>query len=108
MMLSETDRRVVETFKTLMRERGLPVRETIVFGSRARGDADQDSDLDVLVIVDSLNREIRNEISDCAWEAGFEAGIILQSIVMTCDEIENSPQRSSIFVMAVRRDGVSV
>jgi predicted nucleotidyltransferase len=37
-----------------------------LFGSRARGDADPDSDMDVLVIVDDLSPELEDYISECA------------------------------------------
>jgi predicted nucleotidyltransferase len=43
-MLSDSDRAIVERFKRLMIERGVSVLETIVYGSRARGDAEPDSD----------------------------------------------------------------
>ena len=107
-MLRESDRAIVERFKRLMLERGIPVLETIVFGSRARGEADPDSDFDVLVVVEHSDLEMETAISDCAWETGFDLDLLIQSIIMTRHEIENTPQRSSLFMMAVRRDGVKV
>jgi len=107
-MLRESDRKLVERFKSLMLERGVPVLETIVFGSRARGDADPDSDLDVLVILERSNWETETTVSDCAWEVGFDLDILVQPVVKTRHEVENTPQRSSLFMLAVRRDGVKV
>jgi len=107
-MLSESDRAIIERFKSLMAEHGVPVVETVAFGSRARGDAEPDSDLDVLVIVDYCNWGMEMTLSDCAWEAGFDSGVLVQAVIMTRDEVEKSPQRSSLFIMAVRRDGVKV
>ena len=43
-------------------------RRIILFGSRARGDAETDSDLDLLVILDD---DARPEL--LSWRAGYEA-----------------------------------
>jgi len=105
-MITEADRIIVERFKQLALERGISMLDVIVFGSRARGDADQGSDLDILVIVERSNREIREIIRLCAWEIGFDEGLFVQTVVMTKEEKENSPQRSSLLMLAVDREGI--
>ncbi|HEQ60262.1 MAG TPA: nucleotidyltransferase domain-containing protein [Firmicutes bacterium] len=107
-MLSSKDRAVVEQFQHLMQERGVPVLETIVFGSRARGDADEDSDLDVLVLVKRRDRQVREQVRHCAWEVGFDEGLFIQTVVLTPEEAEHSPERSSLLMQAVRLEGVRV
>lgn len=100
--------KIVERFKRLMLERGVPLCKTIMFGSRARGDAEPESDLDVLVIVETLNPALRKTISRCAWEAGFVAGVVIQSVVMSRDQSENGPEQSSLLMLAVEEEGVPV
>ena len=107
-VLADEDRLVVERFKRLMLERGVPVHSTVLFGSRARGDRNPDSDYDVLVVVGKLDRTIRRTISGCAWEAGFEDCLVIVPVVMTKDEMEHSPLRSSLLMQAVREEGVPV
>jgi predicted nucleotidyltransferase len=53
----------------------------ILFGSYARGDSDQDSDLDLLVIKDSQqkNREIRREIDSLLTGRRFGIDVIVRS-----------------------------
>jgi predicted nucleotidyltransferase len=107
-MLAQQDRAVIERFKCLMIERGVPVCKTILFGSRARGDIEWDSDYDVLVVVGRIDPAIRRAISHCAWEAGFVDCLIIVPVVVTQDEIENTPFRSSLLMQAVREDGIVV
>ena len=107
-MLAEQDRVVIERFKKLLLERGVPLCSTVLFGSRARGDHDPDSDYDVLVVVLRLDRTIRKTISDCAWEAGFQDCLVIVPLVVTRDETEHSPLRSSLLMQAIREEGIPI
>lgn len=107
-MVKEKDRRVVERFKNLMRERGVPLHSVVLFGSRARGDDNEDSDYDVLVVVERIDRAIRKTVSRCAWEVGFEDCLLIIPVVVTKEEVENSPFRSSLLMQAVREDGTVI
>lgn len=107
-MIKDSDRTLVEQFKRLMIEHGVPLYKTIVFGSRARGDAEPDSDLDVLVLVEHLDPTMRKIISHCAWEVGFEVGILIQTVVMTRDEAEHGPEQSSLLMLALKEEGIPV
>src|SRR5262245_32990022 len=101
-MIRSSDRTLVEGFKQLMVEHGVPLYKTIVFGSRARGDAEPDSDLDVLVLVEHLTPPMRKIVSHCAWEVGFEASILIQTVVMTREQAEQGPEQSSLLMLAVK------
>ena len=81
----------------------------ILFGSRARGDAAPDSDMDVLVILDGpVSKQSRRIVSDNAWEVGFEADIVVVPIVVSRERWENGPEQVSLLARAVREEGVSI
>lgn len=60
--------------------------EAILFGSYARGEADPESDIDVMVLVDSS----RQDISEKTWEiSSVAADLLLSSGVMVSPIVEN-------------------
>lgn len=107
-MVAANDRAVVERFKRLAIARGAPVDRVILFGSRARGDCDPDSDYDVLVVVERLDPAIRRVISDCAWEAGFDDCLVITPVVIEARTLYEGPMRSSLLLQAVREEGVPI
>lgn len=99
--------KVIEKFKELISQR-VKVHEVRIFGSRARGNANEESDLDVLVVVEYLDHSIEKYISDCAWESGFSEDIIIMPIAITLNTLKNSPIRESAFIKNVYREGIRV
>lgn len=95
--MEDWEKKILEELKWRIKKK-VDVFEILVFGSRARGEADQYSDLDVLVVVEGLDRETEKYISDCAWEVGFPAEIVIMPIVLTRDQLLNSPIRESVFM----------
>ncbi|MBW2036736.1 MAG: nucleotidyltransferase domain-containing protein [Deltaproteobacteria bacterium] len=84
------------------------VVEIIVFGSRARGDQDEYSDMDVFIEVASLDKELKEKIYDIVWEVGFENFMVISPLICTRDEIENSPLRSAPIVKNIFEEGIRV
>jgi uncharacterized protein len=70
----------------LTKELGQPVK-VIMFGSQARGDATKESDIDLLVILPSLDTKMLNLAFDTAWEVGFDAGKFISAIPATKEHI---------------------
>lgn len=106
--MSQLEMTVITSFRQRVTKR-LPVERLVLFGSRARGDADSESDLDLLVVVGRpLSAAEREFVSDCAWEAGLENGVIVVPVVCTQDEWESGPERASLLHQAIVEEGVTV
>lgn len=100
------EKTILDGFKALLAKR-VNVYKLILFGSRARGDAEPSSDMDVLVVLDGTPTEKDFDyVSECAWEAGFEHGIVVVPVVYTRNEWEVSPERYSLLALAVEKEGV--
>jgi len=108
MKMNDLEKQILDRFKMLLTER-LRVFEIILFGSRARGDADPLSDMDVVVILDGeADDHSRDLVSDCAWEAGFESGIVVVPVVFSRTEWESHACRYSLLGKAVALEGLAV
>ncbi len=104
--MTVVEKTILDRFKALLAKR-LNLYRMILFGSRARGDAEPYSDMDVLVVLEDMVSEKDSDfVSDCAWEAGFESGIVIVPVVYSRSEWENSPERYSLFARAVEKEGV--
>lgn len=79
-----------------------------IFGSRARGDADEYSDMDVFVEVAQLDKSLKEGILDAAWEVGLDNYIVISPLIFSQDDIENSPLRSSSIIKAIFAEGLFV
>lgn len=103
----EKDLEIARRFKRLLSERGIPVVKTVVFGSRARGDAEPESDLDILVVVEYLTPQIDQNISTCAWEIGFDTEMLILPVVTTTTRLQGA-ERSSLLMLAIDREGIPI
>lgn len=105
--MNSDDRRIAEELKRRL-SAAVSLVDFRVFGSRARGDAGEDSDMDVFIEIEDVDPGIRERIMDAAWEVGFDHGMLISPLVMTRDEVERSPLRSAPIVRSVLEEGVVV
>jgi uncharacterized protein len=81
------------------------VLDLVVFGSRARGDAEGDSDLDVFILVERVTPALRRQITDIGWEVGFGPGRVVSTIVAAPGDLEGAFGASPI-LLAIETEGV--
>lgn len=98
---------VVQEFAAQLRQRlGDQVRQIFLFGSRARGDARDDSDYDMLVVVDRRSPDVRAIILE------IERGLMdrHEVLVATVLRSEEEWRRSQGLPLArnVAREGVAL
>ena len=76
-----------EVQKRLSKELGQPI-QVIMFGSQARGDATKESDIDLLVVLPTINAKTTRLASDIAWDVGFNAGKVISVIPDTKEQMK--------------------
>jgi len=75
---------IAQHFADELRKRlGARIKEIRLFGSRARGDAHEDSDYDMFVIVDRKTPDLRSVVLDVEVELLDAYGVLVTSIIQT-------------------------
>lgn len=89
--------------------RGFPgaLERVMVFGSKAREEANHDSDLDVLVVLRG-NEDLKSRIRLLGYDLALGKDVVPSIIVYTIQEIEQRREHRSVFLEAVEREGVVV
>ena len=82
-----------------------PNSQTILYGSEARGEAKQNSDIDILILVDKDTVSPMEEDVITAPIYDLETGTIISPIVMTRKAWE-AAKRKTVFYYNVMKDGV--
>jgi predicted nucleotidyltransferase len=106
--MSETVRAIVaELRRRLEPLYGERLERMILFGSQARGDAEPDSDIDVLVV---LRGEVRpgeeiERTSEVVSELSLKHDVVLSRVFFSTDRFTGA---EGPFLMNVRREGIAV
>jgi len=106
-MLKSTDRKIAQEFH----QRIVPfisILDFRVFGSRARGEETEESDLDVFIEVETLSPELRQRIFELAWQVGFEMDRVISTIVATREQIQNGAIGANPLIHVVKQEGIQL
>ena len=77
-----------------------------LFGSRARGEGDEDSDLDVLVVVDELTAAEGKEVAHHCGDLLTRHDVIVSAFTVATAQLEHLRARERRIVREIERDGI--
>ena len=77
-----------------------------LFGSKARGASDPESDVDVLFVLESLDWETERSVYEICFHASLRHDTLLAPVVMSREEAESPLTRATPFYQTVEREGV--
>jgi predicted nucleotidyltransferase len=84
------------------------IEQLTIFGSKARGEATEDSDLDVLIIIREGDWKLKEAIARPGHLAAVGTDVVPSFIVYTVNEWEQRRQAETPLWQTVMRDGVAV
>ena len=103
--LSEKERRCIEEAAAVLKSE-LPVTRVVLFGSKARGDAQPDSDIDLLVLTSCpATTELCHSVSDRLADINLQNDVMLSSVVVSEQDWSDGLVRYMLIHEEVERDG---
>ena len=107
--LGATERRVLADFAAFLRKRfGARLRDVRLFGSRARGEGHEGSDLDVLAVVDDLTSRERREVWEHTGDVMTEDDVIVGGLTLSTADWRDIQARELRIVGEIERDGIAL
>jgi len=82
--------------------------EEYLFGSYARKEPDELSDIDILIIVKRFNSKIRRQMSALASDYSLENNVIISPVIKDIQTWEKNKKYRTFFFSEIDRDGLKL
>jgi len=109
MALSPEEKSALTQFKAELEQvLGSRLIELKLFGSKARGDDQPNSDVDVLVIVASDDWHLRDKVYDVATDISLETDICISPKVISKNRFDRLCKEGTSFMHHVSKDAITI
>lgn len=107
--LSKTERQALKALVTRVRSKlRNKVDSVCLFGSRARGEGTEESDLDVLVLLKSVDMKAKHAIWDIANDIFLDTWINISPLVMSKSQFRELTLRERLLAKEIHKDGIKL
>lgn len=105
---STASKAVAEFAQELRRRYGDKVLDVRLFGSFARGEADEESDVDVSVVLESADWKTRRDVIDLATDTGLRHDLLISPTIFDRETYETWRRHERALVVDIEGEGVPV
>lgn len=105
--LTEEEKKAIDEIKeNVMVLAGNRVRGFYLFGSKVRRDYDPESDVDIAIIVDGLDREMKKKIIHIVVKAEVKYIVVIFSLVLLWQDFNALKNRERRIALDIEREGI--
>lgn len=105
--LTENEKAAVLRFKEVLMGK-YSILDFCIFGSKARGEASLESDIDIMIEIDDNRPGIASEIRDLAFEINLEYDCLITTTIFSKKELEEGPLSESPLYKSIEMEGMRV
>jgi len=105
--LTERERTELKALAQRLRDE-MGALEVRVFGSAVRGEMDDESDIDLFVVLPLGDREMRDRVTDLCFETSLEVDRLVAPFIATPAGLELPRMKGSPLMKALRKEGLPI
>ena len=108
--LNRVEEEAVTKLKTLLSQKlGSNLNSVLLYGSKARGDYSNDSDIDILVVAVTVTPDVKDIIRDAVLDIQLEYSLPISAHIRSLDYFTTQQNnRLNLFIYNVEREGIRV
>lgn len=105
--LTTLEQQALQQFKDAVLQTCAATNVTLtLFGSRARAEGNEDSDIDVLIVIDPYTEARKRAIWTDAYQVSINTAVYISPLVLSREQFDGLRQRERRIALDIARDGV--
>ena len=103
--LKENEKKAILSLKKALMEK-FKILDFCIFGSKAKGKASPDSDIDVMIKVEDYTPEIESAIDNLVFEINLAYDCFISMVIFNKKELEEGPLGESPLYKVIEKEGI--
>lgn len=107
MPLSSNENKALRALKNILLEK-YSILDFRIYGSKAKGTDVQDSDIDIMIVLENQSPVIESEIDDLIFDINLKYNCFISALYFGRNELEFGPLAESPIYKKIMQEGVSL